>query len=398
MAGDYSALQVLVTAQTRDMAAQIASAATDAGNQASKSLSSTITSGLGSAAKAVGNAISTGFTVAAGATAAFGGAVLASGKSYNVLMQTSNAAFKTILGSADAANKMMSDLSAFASKSPFPRQAFIEATQQMLAFGIQTQKVIPYLGAVQDAVAAAGGSATDLSQITTIMSQISSAGKITGTDLMQFGQHGINAADLIGKAMGKTGAQIKDEITAGTLDANDALDALAAGMEATYGGAADLVKQTWSGATDRIKGAMRDIGSAIMEPFISKGGGGLALEWANKFADLLRAVEPLITPIVNLLVDKLQPAFAHISGWLDSAINAVKGFGGEGAGAISGLVSSIGGLAPVLAPIAGMLLKVGGANLAGAFGPLGPMIETLTGALGPFGSALVAIVATSPAV
>ena len=106
-----------------------------------------------------------------------------------------------------------------------------------------------------------GAQLRTLSEITTVMAQIQAAGKITGQDLMQFGQHGLNAADLIGASMGKTAAQIKNEITAGSLDATTALDALAAGMEKRYAGAAALVKQTWAGTKDPIAGAVRDIGS-----------------------------------------------------------------------------------------------------------------------------------------
>src|SRR5690606_5575726 len=120
-------------------------------------------------------------------------------------------------------------------------------------------KVVGYLDAITDAVAAAGGNSQTLSEISFIMAQIAAAGKITGQDLIQFGQRGINAAELIGKAMGKTGAEIREMITAGALDAGEALDALAAGMAASFDGAALNVKDTWLGAIDRVKGASRDL-------------------------------------------------------------------------------------------------------------------------------------------
>src|SRR5690606_33277294 len=140
-------------------------------------------------------------------------------------------ALTTLLGTAEAANEQMARLDEFARSSPFSKQTFIQAQQQMLAFGIEARKVVPYLDAMQDAVAAAGGSSQQLSEIAFVMAQISAAGKITGQDLIQFGQRGINAAELIGVAMGKTGAQIREEITAGTLGADQALDALAEGMK-----------------------------------------------------------------------------------------------------------------------------------------------------------------------
>ena len=325
MAGDYGALSVAVTANTGPAERQIRSNLTAAGDSVGRAMAGRIGNALASATRDIGRGLATGLGVATAATAALGFSAVKAGVQYNILSQKSTAAFKTILGSSAAASKMMADIAAFASESPFPRQAFIEASQQMLSFGIETKKVIPYLGAMQDAVAATGGGTQQLKEISLIMSQISAAGKITGVDLMQFAQRGINAAELIGSAMGKTGPQIRQMITDGTLDAGKALDALVAGMNKKFGGAAANVKQTWVGATDRIKGAMRDIGSAIAAPFIDPKGGGLAVEWANKFASMLRAVQRLVGPIMSVIgkalaepLSKIGPLFDRITTSIDT--------------------------------------------------------------------------------
>jgi tape measure domain-containing protein len=261
---------------------------------------------------------------AAAGIAILGGSVIKTGVEYNTLMQTSRAAFTTVLGSADAADKMLSDLQRFAKTSPFPRQAFIEATQQMVSFGIESNKVIPYLSAIQDTVAATGGNAQTLSEVTLVMSQIQAAGKITGVDLMQFAQRGINAADLIGSAMGKTGTQIKEEITAGSLDATVALDALTKGMDKQFGGAADNLKTTWAGTTDSLKGAMRDVGAALVAPFIDPKGGGYAVEWGQKLANAMRGAIPAVTAVMNGL--------AQVIGWAAAGLNVLVGVTGRFSG------------------------------------------------------------------
>ncbi|MDK6521578.1 tape measure protein, partial [Aerococcus urinae] len=83
-----------------------------------------------------------------------------------------------------------------ASKSPFSKSVFISAQQQLLAFGMDAKKVIPVLDAIQNAVAATGGSSQQLGEITYVLAQIQAAGKITATDLMQLGQRGVDAATL----------------------------------------------------------------------------------------------------------------------------------------------------------------------------------------------------------
>nr|MCW1079627.1 tape measure protein [Streptococcus anginosus] len=82
----------------------------------------------------------------------------------------------------------MEKLNALASKSPFSKSVFISAQQQLLAFGMDAKKVIPVLDAIQNAVAATGGSSQQLGEITYVLAQIQAAGKITATDLMQLGQ------------------------------------------------------------------------------------------------------------------------------------------------------------------------------------------------------------------
>ena len=344
-------------------------------------------SGLGNMGKSAFNAISTGVAVVTGAAAALTVSVVKTGIAYNTLQQKANASFTTILGSGEAATKTMDELTAFSKTSPFPKQAFIAATQQMLAFGISANKTIPILSAVQDATAAAGGSAQDLQDVVFIMSQISAAGKITGQDLMQFGQRGINAAELIGGQMGKTGADIKAEITKGSLGANEALDALTAGMSAKFGGASANVKKTWSGTVDRIKGGMRDIGSALVEPFISAKGGGLGVGWGNKLADLIRALIPLATKMGEAIAGWVGPLVDKVIPLVDSLVAKLKGGSDLGE-----MFKGVGGIAKTLSPLLALFGAQGLGSIAGMLGPLGKLIPTLN----PVVAAIVAIVATTP--
>lgn len=329
------------------------------------------------------NAVATATATVIGLTAAATAGVIAQGVSYNVLQQRARAAFTTVLGSAKAADKMLSDLQKFASTSPFPRQAFIEATQQMLAFGFASKDVIPTLDAVQNAVAAAGGSSQDILEIVDVLSKVKSTGKITAETLNQLGYRGVDAAKIIGEQMGKTGAQIREEISKGALGADDAIGALTKGMAKKFAGAADGLKGTWVGAVDRVKGATRDLGSALVEPFISVKGGGYAVVWANQVADILRQLEAEVGPILTGMLDKLAPVFDAIT----TALGKV-----DLAGMFDKASSALSGLAPLLAPLIAALGAMGGANIGAMLGPLGSLVPTIN----PVVAALVALVATLP--
>lgn len=246
------------------------------------------------------------WTTAGTALSIFGGAIVGvgvaaakTGGEYNTLQQTSRAAMKTLLGGAKEANAQMDKLDAFAKNSPFAKQVFIQAQQQMIGFGIEAKKVIPYLDAVQNAVAATGGSNQQLTDLVQIMAKVHATGKLTAQDLMEFGNRGVDAASLIGAAMNKTGAEIREDITNGALGADQALDALTKGMDQKFAGAAAGIKEQMTGATDRVKSAWRDLSAAIVEPFVSKNGGGLAVDWLNTLADKMRDFEGLDAPLRN---------------------------------------------------------------------------------------------------
>ena len=59
--------------------------------------------------------------------------------------------------------------------------------------------VLPTLDAIQNAVAAVGGSNDDISEITRILATVTSSGKITAETLNQLGVRGVDAATLIGR-------------------------------------------------------------------------------------------------------------------------------------------------------------------------------------------------------
>lgn len=240
------------------------------------------------------------WTTAGTALSIFGGAVVGlgvaaakTGGEYNTLQQTSRAAMKTLMGGAQEANAQMDKLDKFAKSSPFAKQVFIQAQQQLIGFGVEAKRVIPYLDAIQNAVAATGGSNDDISSVVETMSKIQSSAKITAQDLNEFGNRGIDAAGLIGAQMGKTGAEIREQITKGTIGADEALDALAKGMAEKFDGAAAGVKETMTGAMDRVKSAWRDLSAAMVEPFVSQDGGGMAVDWLNGIADKMREIEGL---------------------------------------------------------------------------------------------------------
>lgn len=332
----------------------------------------------GAAGSAAGRAAKAAMDQAVLGAAAVGTAGIAllstlgrTGAAYNTLQQTSRAALTTLLGGAQAANDQMAKLDEFARKSPFSKAVFIQAQQQLLGFGVEAKNVIPILGAVQDAVAATGGSSAEIAGIVEVLAQIKSQGKITGEELMQLGGRGIDAAGMIGASLGKSGAEIKKSISEGALDADTAIAALVAGMNSKFSGAAANVKNTWSGATDRIKAANREIGAALAEPFISQQGGGLAITWGNQVADVLRAILGQVGPVVSILEARALPTFAAITTALDKARVVIKSWDPS---QVERFLRAADEHGPAVAALAGALVGLTNNALRPMLGPLGALV------------------------
>lgn len=257
------------------------------------------------------NAVGTGLVAAGTGVAILGAAMLKTGIEYNTLQQTTRAALTTLLGSAEAAADQMDRLDEFARNSPFAKQTFIQAQQQMIGFGVAVEDVLPALDAIQNTVAAFGGGNEQIAAIAEIMSRIKSEGRLSGDALQRLGYYGVDAAKLIGDQMGLTAAEIRDMASRpGGIPAEQVWDPLVNGMQEKFGGAADNVKNTFAGALDRVKAAWRDLSSALAEPFVGSEGGGLLVDLLNTVADLARAFEALPDPVQGGVVTLIALAGA----------------------------------------------------------------------------------------
>lgn len=253
---------------------------------------------------------------------AMGVAATKTGIEFNSLKQTSGSALKTVLGSAEAASRQMDKLNAFGDKSWVMRDVLIRAQQQMTGFGVETQKVIPYLDGLQEAVAAAGGSSQTFEELAGVMAKVKSQGKITAETFNEFGTRGVDAATIIGEQMGQTGQEIRDSVTNGSLDADKALDALAKGMKTKFDGATENLRTTFRGAMDNLAAAWRNLSSEMASPLVDPDGGGVAVSGLNAIADAMANV----TNVAKGIPAPVKATVLAVGGIAGAASLAAGGF------------------------------------------------------------------------
>lgn len=136
--------------------------------------------------------------------------------------ESMQASFKTLLGSADKANKLLADIKATAATTPFTLEGLADASRTLLSFGISAEKIIPTMRMLGDV---SGGNSEKLKSLTLAYAQVQSTGRLMGQDLLQMINQGFNPLQIISEKTGKSMAQLKKEMEQGAISSRDVAEA-----------------------------------------------------------------------------------------------------------------------------------------------------------------------------
>ena len=120
-------------------------------------------------------------------------------------------AFTTMLWSGEKAQKMLKDLSNFAAKTPFEVPGLRQTTKQLLAFGIEQEKIISTLKALGDV---SSGLSVPIEQVAYAYWQVKVAWRLMWQDLMQFTNAWVPLVAELANMLGKSEKEIKKMVSA----------------------------------------------------------------------------------------------------------------------------------------------------------------------------------------
>src|SRR5262245_29299607 len=262
---------------------------------------------------------------AGGAALAAGSAATVMGIKYNAALETSQVAFKGLLGSQRGAEKMMLRLQKFAAETPFEQQQLVSAAQRWVGVGNSAKSVIPSMRAVGDAVASVGGTPEDVMGVVTALTQMQNKGKASSEELQQIAERNIPAFKILAKSLGLSGAELSDKLKKGAISADSAVGALLKGMEGKYKGAMDAQSKTFSGMMSTLHDNVNIILGQAFQPLF---------EW------LRTKILPAVNDFLGVLVKAGQ------KGGIQGMVKALQGMkGGEGAAkVINTIARALGGL------------------------------------------------------
>lgn len=132
-------------------------------------------------------------------------------------MEGLNAQFTVMTGSAEKARDVIAQIADFAAHTPFDKLGLSSAAKTLMAFGLESEKVVPTLKMLGDV---AGADQNKLNSLALVFGQIQSTGKLMGQDLLQLINQGFNPLTEISKQTGISVADLKDKMAQGAISAD----------------------------------------------------------------------------------------------------------------------------------------------------------------------------------
>ena len=184
---------------------------------------------------------------------------------------------------------------------------------------------------------------SDYESIGQIFTTVAGNGRLMGEQLLQLSSRGMNAAAVLGEALGKSESEIRDMVSKGKIDFQTFADA----MDDAFGEHAKKANETFNGALSNIKAALARIGALFISPLIVQN--GPIVKFFNTFRERVNDVKKSIGPLADQFT-------GSVNKMADAATSAISRFDSEDRALIftnivSTLTSAFSGLWSILKPV-----------------------------------------------
>lgn len=195
---------------------------------------------------------------------------ISSGIEYNAQIEKYTTGFTNMLGSAEAAQQVMSQIQEDAAKTPFDVESLTKANQYLISAGENASYARNTIMALGDAVSATGGGNDELNRMAQNLQQIANTGKATAVDIKQFAYAGINIYQVLADYTGKSVQEVQNM----TISYDLLSQALIAASEegGRYYGAMETQSQTMNGRVSTLKDNVKQL-AGLLTGDLSSGAG-----------------------------------------------------------------------------------------------------------------------------
>ena len=236
--------------------------------------------------------------------------------------------FRVLLGSGDAAKRMLDEINQFAAETPFEQMELGTAAKGLLGYGTAAKDLIPTMRRLGDISALSGASLQDL---VAIYGKIGSKGKVEMDTINQFQERGIPITRELAAVMGIAESKVSDYVSKGKVGFGDVQKAIArltdeGGQYA--GGMAELAKTSgglWSTVTGNLKTLLANFGAGIIEAFRLKDIlatlgtwlGSAATGFQSNFGPAIAWMQSAVGSMVAWITEKFSAMTAWLKGVWD---------------------------------------------------------------------------------
>lgn len=264
---------------------------------------------------------------------------ISSGIEYNAQIEKYTTGFTNMLGSAEAAQQVMSQIQEDAAKTPFDVESLTKANQYLISAGENASYARDTIMALGDAVSATGGGNDELNRMSQNLQQIANTGKATTADIKQFAYAGIDVYGILADYTGKSTAEVQKM----TISYDLLTQALQAASEegGRYYNSMDTQSQTMNGRISTLKDNVSQL-AGLLTGDLSSGFGVVignlndmlvAAQEAYKtdgWIGLAGAITGLTEPI-NTAKNALKDFASKATTWLDQLSYKLNRFLGKAA-------------------------------------------------------------------
>lgn len=261
----------------------------------------TAKSKLGSFSKSIAGGF---LKVAAIGAAALGVGGIGFGLGLVAEAEQAEVAFTTMLGSADLAKQKLGELKQFAASTPFQLGELRQAAQQLLAFGVSADDLIPNMKTLGDLAA---GTQKPIADFVDIFGKVKASGVASMGDINRLADRGVPVFSELAKVLGVSGSQVKKMVSDGKVGFPE-IQKMMENVVGAGGLFEDSMKKQsgtmaglWSTLKDNVLFAVQDIFQALTDGFDIKGMLNDGILSVQSLQDSIAGVLPVVTQVGRVI-------------------------------------------------------------------------------------------------
>jgi tape measure domain-containing protein len=283
---------------------------------------------------------------------------------FNDLQNGALKGFTSMLGSGEQAQQMLSQLKVFAAQTPFEFQGLIQSSQQLMAFGVAADQVIPLLTDIGNAAAYFHTGQQGIDQMTYALGQMNAAVTLHTQDLYQMLNAGVPVWAILSEGLHKSVPEVQEMVSKGQIASSTFIELFDTWARAPE--RADQMVQankTLEGSMSTVHDEVQSLLADAFHPLYdmltnlaNKAAAWLSSDSFTAFHDAAVSAVQSVIDAFGKIPDAIQAAFAYITEH-GGVAGALVALGGQVLDWIGGLANDLLGSAPDWAKAGATLIE-----------------------------------------